>query len=52
MDVAAFSSGRRRPEFDDGRLNVLHVGRFDPRNGVDRVIRAWVGVRRLGTDAR
>ena len=52
VDVAAFASGRRRPEFDDGRLNVLHVGRFDPRNGVDRVIRAWVGVRRLGTDAR
>jgi phosphatidyl-myo-inositol alpha-mannosyltransferase len=52
VDVAAFSSGRRRPEFDDGRLNVLHVGRFDPRNGVDRVLRAWVGVRRLGTDAR
>ena len=52
VDVAAFSGGRRRPEFDDGRLNVLHVGRFDPRNGVDRVIRAWVGVRRLGTDAR
>jgi phosphatidylinositol alpha-mannosyltransferase len=52
VDVAAFSAGRRRPEFDDGRLNVLHVGRFDPRNGVDRVIRAWVGVRRLGTDAR
>ena len=52
VDVAAFSSGRRRPEFDDGRLNLLHVGRFDPRNGVDRVIRAWVAVRRLGTDAR
>ena len=52
VDVAGFSSGVRRPEFDDGRLNVLHVGRFDPRNGVDRVIRAWVGVRRLGTDAR
>ncbi len=52
VDVAAFSSGVRRPELDDGRLNVLHVGRFDPRNGVDRVIRAWVGIRRKGTDAR
>ena len=52
VDVAAFSSGVRRPELDDGRLNVLHVGRFDPRNGVDRVIRAWVGIRRMGTDAR
>ncbi len=52
VDVSLFSSGRRRPELDDGRLNVLHVGRFDPRNGVDRVIRAWVRVRRAGTDAR
>ena len=40
------------PSFDDGRLNVLHVGRFDPRNGVDRVIRAWIGARRAGADAR
>jgi phosphatidylinositol alpha-mannosyltransferase len=52
VDVAMFASGRRRPEFDDGRPNVLHVGRFDPRNGVDRVIQAWIGVRRAGTDAR
>ncbi|MES1206485.1 MAG: glycosyltransferase family 4 protein, partial [Pseudomonadota bacterium] len=44
VDVAAFAAGRRRPELDDGRLNVLHVGRFDPRNGVHRVIRAWVRV--------
>jgi len=52
VDVPAFAAGKRRPEFDDGRLNVLHVGRFDPRNGVDRVITAWVGVRRAGIDAR
>jgi phosphatidylinositol alpha-mannosyltransferase len=52
VDFSAFASGRRRPEFDDGRLNVLHVGRFDPRNGVDRVINTWVGVRRAGIDAR
>jgi phosphatidylinositol alpha-mannosyltransferase len=52
VDVAIFAAGRRRPEFDDGRANLLHVGRFDPRNGVDRVITAWVGVRRAGTDAR
>jgi phosphatidyl-myo-inositol alpha-mannosyltransferase len=52
VDVATFAGGRRRPELTDGRLNVLHVGRFDPRNGVDRVIRAWVRVRRGGTDAR
>jgi phosphatidylinositol alpha-mannosyltransferase len=52
VDVPAFAAGRRRREFDDGRFNVLHVGRFDPRNGVDRVITAWVGVRRAGIDAR
>jgi phosphatidylinositol alpha-mannosyltransferase len=52
VEVATFAAGRRRPEFDDGRANLLHVGRFDPRNGVDRVIRAWIHVRRLGTDAR
>ncbi len=52
VDVARFAAGRRRAELDDGRPNVLHVGRFDPRNGVDRVIRAWVRVRRGGADAR
>jgi phosphatidylinositol alpha-mannosyltransferase len=52
VDVSMFARGEKRPEFDDGRLNILHVGRFDPRNGVDRVIGAWVGVRRAGSDAR
>ena len=52
VDVSMFGSGKRRPEFDDGRPSVLHVGRFDPRNGVDRVLTAWVAVRRSGTDAR
>jgi phosphatidylinositol alpha-mannosyltransferase len=52
VDVGMFKNGKRRPEFDDDRLNVLHVGRFDPRNGVDRVITAWIGVRRAGVDAR
>lgn len=52
VDVAAFAAGRRRPELDDDRPTLLHVGRFDPRNGVDRVIRAWVRVRRAGRDAR
>lgn len=52
VEVADFAAGRRRPELDDGRPNLLHVGRFDPRNGVDRVIRAFVAVRRMGTDAR
>jgi len=29
------------PEFSDGRFNILSVGRLDPRNGLDFLIRAF-----------
>ena len=29
------------PEFDDGKLNILFVGRFDPRNGLRTMIEAF-----------
>lgn len=29
------------PEFDDGKLNILFVGRFDPRNGLHTMIDAF-----------
>ncbi|MHB1412359.1 MAG: glycosyltransferase family 4 protein [Thermoleophilia bacterium] len=29
------------PEFDDGKLNILFVGRFDPRNGLRTMIDAF-----------
>ncbi|MFA6033515.1 MAG: glycosyltransferase family 4 protein [Myxococcota bacterium] len=31
----------RLPEFDDGRFNLLWVGRMEPRNGLDRMIKAF-----------
>lgn len=34
------------PELRDGRLNILFLGRFDPRNGLDTMIRAFTEVRR------
>jgi phosphatidyl-myo-inositol alpha-mannosyltransferase len=45
VDVERFSRGRRLRRFDDGKLNVLYVGRLEPRNGLDRLLaafhRAW-----------
>jgi phosphatidylinositol alpha-mannosyltransferase len=51
VDVDRFSRGRRLRRFEDGRLNVLWVGRAEPRNGLDRMISAFARVRRQ-LDAR
>lgn len=41
------------PALDDGRLNILFLGRFDPRNGLDTMIRAFTDVRRrIGPEVR
>jgi phosphatidylinositol alpha-mannosyltransferase len=51
VDVERFGRGRRLRRLDDGRLNVLWVGRLEPRNGFDRMLAAFALVRR-STDAR
>jgi phosphatidylinositol alpha-mannosyltransferase len=51
VDVDRLSRGRRLRRFEDGRLNVLWVGRAEPRNGLDKLIAAFVRVRRQ-LDAR
>jgi phosphatidyl-myo-inositol alpha-mannosyltransferase len=51
VDVARFGSGRRLARFDDGRVNLLWVGRIERRNGLDRLIEALPVVRRE-VDAR
>jgi phosphatidylinositol alpha-mannosyltransferase len=45
VDVERFGSGRRLARFDDGRFNVLWVGRLEPRNGLDRMLRAFALLR-------
>ena len=40
------------PEFNDGKLNVLFVGRPEKRKGLKYLIRAFVGVQREIPDAR
>ncbi len=51
VDVERFARGRRLARFDDGRLNVLFVGRLEPRNGLDRLLEAFARARRQ-IDAR
>ncbi|MBN1959826.1 MAG: glycosyltransferase family 4 protein [Deltaproteobacteria bacterium] len=43
IDVSQFHPDLpRRSEFDDGRINLLWVGRIEPRNGLDRMIKAFI----------
>jgi phosphatidylinositol alpha-mannosyltransferase len=46
VDAKWFGGGRRLPHLDDGRLNVLWVGRPEPRNGLDRMLAAFALARR------
>ncbi|QJA06599.1 glycosyltransferase family 4 protein [Thermosulfurimonas marina] len=38
--------GPRLPEFEDGSFNVLYVGRFDPRNGLETLLQAFAHLAR------
>ena len=51
VDTERFGRGRRLSRFDDGKLNVLWVGRLEPRNGLDRMLAAFVELRKE-VDAR
>jgi phosphatidylinositol alpha-mannosyltransferase len=46
VDVDRFGRGRKLTRFDDGKLNVLWVGRLEPRNGLDRMLAAFVLLRK------
>lgn len=46
VDVDKFGKGRRLRRYDDGKLNLLWVGRLEPRNGLDHMIRVFAEVRK------
>ncbi len=46
VDADRFGKGRRLARFDDGKMNVLWVGRLEPRNGLDRMVSAFSQLRR------
>jgi phosphatidylinositol alpha-mannosyltransferase len=46
VDVERFGKGRRLRRFDDGRFNLLWVGRLEPRNNLDHMLSVFAQVRR------
>ncbi len=53
IDFARFNRPSPKiPEFDDGRLNVLFVGRLEKRKGLSHLLRAWGSVHRELPSAR
>lgn len=54
IDVQRFSDPALRPieRFDDGKLNILYVGRLDKRKGFKYLIRAYAQVKEAVPEAR
>ncbi len=40
VNVQMFSQGRKCDEYNDGRKNILYLGRFEKRNGLDKLLAA------------
>ena len=51
VDADRFGRGRPLRRFDDGRFNILWVGRLEPRNGLERMLEAFA-LLRAEVDAR
>jgi phosphatidylinositol alpha-mannosyltransferase len=52
VDVAAYRNARPFPEYRDGKLNVLFVGRLEPRKGATYLLRAYASLTARRPEAR
>ncbi|MBM4434173.1 MAG: glycosyltransferase family 4 protein [Chloroflexi bacterium] len=52
VDVDFYASARPFPEYRDGKVNILFVGRLEPRKGAMYLLRAYALLRRHRPDTR
>jgi phosphatidylinositol alpha-mannosyltransferase len=52
VDVTHFAEAEPFPEFQDGKLNILFVGRPEKRKGLDHLLPAFAQVRKRRQDVR
>jgi phosphatidylinositol alpha-mannosyltransferase len=53
VDVSKFRGGHEKiKQFADGKLNIFFLGRLEPRNGLEYLIKAFVGIRTKRDDCR
>lgn len=45
VDLTWLGSGRKLPQFDDGKVNFMFLGRLEPRNEIPRLIEAFAMAR-------
>ncbi|MBI2773030.1 MAG: glycosyltransferase family 4 protein [Chloroflexi bacterium] len=52
VDVDFYASARPLPEFRDGKINILFVGRLEPRKGATYLLAAYEGLKRTYPETR
>ena len=52
VDVEFYSTARPFPEYRDGKVNILFVGRAEPRKGGMYLLRAYAMLKRIHPDVR
>jgi len=52
VDVDYFAAGRPLPAFDDGRFNILFVGRVEPRKGARYLVEAYAKLKQRHPETR
>jgi phosphatidylinositol alpha-mannosyltransferase len=52
VDIERFANARPLPEYQDGKLNILFVGRPEKRKGLDHLLPAYARVQAQRSDTR